>query len=358
MLVGPIHDDVGWGTTMLGIAYGAGFVINGAASVVGGRLLDRHGCRGPFLLQAVVGGGCLLAATWATDQVVFGALYALGGGIVGATGFYHVTTAAVARLRPDRPDQAIARLTMVGALCSVIYLPVTAWLVEAWGWRATGRLLALTAIAGALLAALLGRAGRGEEAASESPWRAMRGALGRPAIQRMLVVFFLVWLAYTTILGYQVPILTGAGLGLGAAGVIGGLRGFGQLFGRIGLTGVVERFGADRVLRLAYAVSAVGIAFLLVGTVPAGIAYAVVAGASLGATSPLQAMYARTRFDARDLGLLMGLQGVAVGAAGGLGPILGGLTHDLTGSWTPTILLAVAALASSTLLLGSGSKPR
>ncbi|MCH2414907.1 MAG: MFS transporter, partial [Acidimicrobiales bacterium] len=179
MLVGPIHDDVGWGTTMLGIAYGAGFVINGAASVVGGRLLDRHGCRGPFLLQAVVGGGCLLAATWATDQVVFGALYALGGGIVGATGFYHVTTAAVARLRPDRPDQAIARLTMVGALCSVIYLPMTAWLVEAWGWRATGRLLALTAIAGALLATLLGRAGRGAEAASESPWRAMRGARGR-----------------------------------------------------------------------------------------------------------------------------------------------------------------------------------
>ena len=36
---------------MLGIAYGAGFVINGAASVVGGRLLDRHGCRGPFLLH-------------------------------------------------------------------------------------------------------------------------------------------------------------------------------------------------------------------------------------------------------------------------------------------------------------------
>ena len=78
----------------------------------------------------------------------------------------------------------------------------------------------------------------------------------------------------------------------------------------------------------------------------------------LGATSPLQAMYARARFDARDLGLLMGLQGVVVGAAGGRGPILGGLMHDLTGSWTPTVLLAVAALAFSTLLLGNGSKPR
>tara|TARA_Y100000294_G_scaffold36660_2_gene32140 strand:+ start:254 stop:1417 length:1164 start_codon:yes stop_codon:yes gene_type:complete len=358
VLIGPIHDDVGWGTTVLGITYGAAFGINGAASVVGGRLLDRYGCRGPFLLQAVVGGGCLLAATWATDKVVFGALYALGAGIIGATGFYHVTTAAVARLRPDRPDLAIARLTMVGALCSAIYLPMTAWMVEAWGWRATGRVLALSAVVGALLAASLGSAGRGEETASENPWRAMSGALGRPAIRRMLVVFFLAWLAYTTILGYQVPILTSAGLGLGIAGTIGGLRGFGQLFGRIGLTGVVERFGADRLLRLAYAVSAVGVAFLLVGTVPAGIVYAVVAGASLGATSPLQAMYARTHFDARDLGLLMGLQGVAVGVAGGLGPVLGGLMHDLTGSWTPTVLLAVAALAFSTLLLGNGSKPR
>ena len=71
----------------------------------------------------------------------------------------------------------------------------------------------------------------------------------------MLLVFFLVWLAYTTILGYQVSIQTSAGLGLGIAGTIEGLRDFGQLFGRIGLIGVVERFGADRLLRLAYAVS-------------------------------------------------------------------------------------------------------
>ena len=358
VLMGPIHDDVGWGTTMLGVTFGAGFVINGAASVVGGRLLDRFGCRGPFLLQAVVGGGCLLAATWATHQVVFGGLYALGAGVVGATGFYHVTTAAAARLRPDRPDRAIARLTMVGALCSAIYLPMTAWLVEAWGWRGTGRVLALLAIAGALLAASLGEVGRSEEAVSQNPWLAMRSALGRPAIRRMLLVFFLVWLAYTTILGYQVPIMTGAGLSLGAAGALGGLRGFGQLFGRMGLMGVVERFGADRLLRLAYAVSAVGVAFLLVGTVPAGIAYAVVAGASLGATSPLQAIYARTRFDARDLGLLMGLQGLAVGLAGGIGPVVGGVTHDLTGSWTPTVLLAVAALVGSTLLLRNGPRGR
>ena len=282
---------------------------------------------------------------------MFGVLYALGAGTVGATGFYHVTTAAAARLRPDRPDRAIARLTMIGALCSAIYLPATAWLVEAWGWRNAARVLALTCVAGALLGATLGTTGRGEEAASRSPWGAMGEALRRPAVRRMLLVFFLAWMAYTAILGYQVPIMTSAGLALGTAGVLGGLRGFGQLLGRVGLTGVVERFGAGPLLRLSYLGSAVGVAFLLVGTVPAGIAYAVLAGASLGATSPLQAIYARTRFAARDLGLLMGLQGLAAGVAGAVGPVLGGLSHDLLDSWTPTVGLGVAALVASAVLL-------
>ncbi|MDP6976374.1 MAG: MFS transporter [Acidimicrobiales bacterium] len=351
VLIGPIHDDAGWGTTALGVAYGAGFLLNGPASLLGGRLLDRHGCRGPFLLQAVVGGGFLLAASWAGHPVVFGVLYALGAGTVGATGFYHVTTAAAARLRPDRPDRAIARLTIIGALCSAIYLPATAWLVEAWGWRNAARVLALTCIAGALLGATLGTTGRGEVAASRSPWGAMGEALRRPAVRRMLLVFFLAWMAYTAILGYQVPIMTSAGLALGTAGVLGGLRGFGQLLGRVGLTGIVERFGAGPLLRLSYLGSAVGVAFLLVGTVPAGIAYAVLAGASLGATSPLQAIYARTRFAARDLGLLMGLQGLAAGVAGAVGPVLGGLSHDLLDSWTPTVGLGVAALVASAVLL-------
>jgi MFS family permease len=179
----------------------------------------------------------------------------------------------------------------------------------------------------------------------------MGEALRRPAVRRMLLVFFLAWMAYTAILGYQVPIMTSAGLALGTAGVLGGLRGFGQLLGRVGLTGVVERFGAGPLLRLSYLGSAVGVAFLLVGTVPAGIAYAVLAGASLGATSPLQAIYARTRFAARDLGLLMGLQGLAAGVAGAVGPVLGGLSHDLLDSWTPTVGLGVAALVASAVLL-------
>jgi len=353
VLIAPISDDMGWSTTSLGVTFGAAQVLTGIGAFFGGRLLDRFGGIGPFGIQAVGGGGLLLAATWADNPVTFGVLYALGAGIVGATGFYHVTTAAASRLKPDRPDRAIAVLTVIGALCSPIYLPFTAWLVTIWHWRTAARVLALLAIAGALVAAVLasGGASTSRGGPSSRPFKVMRSALRSASVRRMLIVYAVAGLAFSSVLVYQVPILTAAGMGLGTAGAIGGFRGFCQIFGRVGLTGSVERHGSGTLLRIAYVISAVGVAFLLNGSVPAGIVYGLVAGAALGASTPLQAIYARACFDEGDLGLLMGMQGAAFGIAGGLGPLLGGVMKDATGSWTPTVIMSVGALLIAAMLL-------
>jgi len=67
VLIGPIGDDMGWSTTTLGLTYGSAMVLSGLGAFVGGRMLDRFGGTGPFLLHAVAGGSLLLAATWADD---------------------------------------------------------------------------------------------------------------------------------------------------------------------------------------------------------------------------------------------------------------------------------------------------
>ena len=352
VLIGPISDDMGWSTTTLGVTFGAAMLLTGLGSFTGGRLLDRFGGPGPFLLQALPGGGLLLASTWADNPVSFGLFYALGAGITGATGFYHVTTAAAARLRPHRPDQAIAVVTLIGAFCSPIYLPLTAWMVTAWHWRTAARILALLAIAGGLLAASLTADARSSHSGpSLRPLDAIRSALGRPAIQRMMAAYVMTGIAFTSVLVYQVPIHTASGLSLAAAGTIGGLRGLFQFFGRLGLTGLVERHGSGALLRLAFLVSAVGIAFLLFGTIPAGVVFALMAGLAMGASTPLQSVYARSHFDEGDLGLLMGLQGVSMGLAGALGPVLGGIMHDLSESWTPTVVMGIVTMALGAWLL-------
>ena len=97
--------------------------------------------------------------------------------------------------------------------------------------------------------------------------------------------------------------------------------------------------------------TAVGIVLLTFGTTTTGVLYAVLAGAGLGATSPLQAMYAREQFDEADLGLLMGLQGAALGLAGGTGPLVGGLIFDATGSWLPIVAIAIVAVSGAAALL-------
>lgn len=353
VLLEPITTETGWSTTVLGVTYGVAQVLSGLGSFVGGRLLDRFDVRGPFLLQAVGGSGAMIASSFATESWSFGLTYALGAGIIGGTGFYNVTTAAAGRLHPEAPDRAIARLTIWGAFASPIYLPATAWLVTVSDWRTTVQILGATSAAAALLASVVARGARSATSTrpSADPIAAIRSAVRRPVIRRMLLVYVLGGLAFSSVLVYQVPILTGAGLSLALAGSIGGLRGFCQIFGRVGLTPLVDRFGSRSLLRVAYGGAALGVLMLLIGTLPGGVAYAVIAGATLGASSPLQAMYSRVSFHEADLGLLMGMQGAAIGVAGGLGPFLGGLAHDVTGSWTPIVLLSAAALAAAAALL-------
>jgi len=352
VLIDPITLDTGWSTASLGLTYGLAQLITGVSSFLGGRLLDRFDASGPFGLQAVVGGGLLFASASATNIWVFGATYAVAGGVIGGTGFYSVTTAAAARLKPDRPDQAIARLTILGALASPIYLPLTAWLVTETDWRTTMRILAGLTVVGAAIAAVAARGAASlSSGPSVNPVDALRRALQSPAIRRMLFVYFLAGVSFASVLVYQVPVMTAAGLSLGTAGAIGGFRGFCQIFGRVGLMGLIERFGIRSLLGGAYALTAVGIALLPVGSEVAGVAYAILAGVAIGATSPLQAMYAREAFDEGDLGLLMGLQGSVLGLAGGAGAVMGGVMFDLWETWIPTVVISVLGVLAGALLI-------
>ncbi len=352
VLIDPITQDMGWSTSALGITYGIAQVLAGFGAFIGGRLLDRFDAPGPFLLNAIIGGGLLLVASAMTNVWLFALSYAVGSGVIGGTGFYNVTTAAAARLRPDRPEQAIARLTIIGAFCSPIYLPFTAWLVTETDWRITIRVMAALTIGGGAVAGIAARGSASTgDGPSADPIAAMRAAIARPPVRRMLAVYLLAGIAFSSVLVYQVPVMTAAGLTLGTAGAIGGFRGFCQVFGRVGLMGFVERFGVRPLLRSAYIVTAIGIVLLPFGTTTTGVLYAVLAGAGLGATSPLQAMYAREQFDEADLGLLMGLQGAALGIAGGTGPLVGGLIFDATGSWLPIVTIAIVAVSGAAALL-------
>ena len=371
VLIEPINAETGWTTSFLGSVYGVAMLLTGLSAFWSGRLLDRFGPLLPLAIHAVVASGLMLAAVSVDRQWLFGVLFATGAGLGGATGFYTMTTVIAARSRPDRPDRAIAVLTLVGAFCSPIYLPLTAWLLTVWDWRDVARVLILAGVVGAVQAAVTTRRIRqaegdeGDDPPTVQPsarsWDAIKRAMVKPDVRRALTVYFLAGAAAGSMWVYQVPMLTGAGLGLGLAGTLAGLRGFCQIFGRMGLTGAVERHGSARLLQGAYIVTAIGGLALLAASVIAldstsvvvvlALVFALLAGTGFGASSPLQAIHARLHFEPGDLGLLMGLQGAVLGLAGAVGPMAGAFLRDATGSWIPTIAVVVAILLISAHLL-------
>ena len=348
----PIHEAEGWSRGALGGVFGAAILVNGLGAAVGGRLLDAAGPRRTFLLAAVLGAGGLAVASFQHTLLGFGLAYAVGGGSIGALGFYHVTQAAAARTTPSNPSQAIARLTIIGALSSPIFLPLTAWLVESGDWRATLRLDAIAVGLAFVAAAVCVPDHRVRDQPRGSAIDAFRAAWQGIAFRRLLYATLLSGAAADIMLAFQVPIMRAAGLPLAAAASIAGLRGFAQLGGRLPLGLVLRRTSARVALAAANVLAALAALLLLVsGTLPLAIAYSVLAGAATGASSPLQGIYTAELVGRRDLGLLLGVQQALYGIAGACGPILVGILLALTDSWVPAVVLTTIGFVLAALFL-------
>lgn len=331
VLLDPILEDTGWRESTLTASFSAGQILIGVSSLAGGRLLDRAGHRTVFLLGAALTLGGLLTASLAQSAAIFFVGATIGLGACGALGFYHVTMPTAVRLNPDNP-RAITVLTIWGAFASAIFLPATAWLVEAIEWRATARVLATAGAAAFALAAVALPASPASEAKDRTPLRSiLSGLTDRPETRLFTAAMAFGGIAMATMLVYQVPTMTSLGLAAGTASSIAALRGFCQLLGRIPLTPIVTRFGLDRALVIAFTAVAISGGLLSISSsVPTGISFAIVAGFGIGAFSPLQGMKTEALFDREDLGATMGLYAAVLLLAGSLGPFVAGLIVEAT----------------------------
>ncbi len=355
VLISPISDDTGWSVAALGSLYGGIVLISSFGGTLGGRLLDRSGPRPVMLLAGTVGAGLMALASWQHSFAGFALTYVLGCGIVGALAFYQVLLAIAARVAPGAPARAIAALTVIGAFASPVYLPLTAVSVNHVGWRDTVRIQSVTvALVMLTAAAVLGH--RSIAPVHHVEWSPVRHALRRlwhsPAMRIWLLASLVSGAAQDTLLAYQVPIMVAAGLPLAAASLAAGIRGFAQLGGRLPLGWLVARRGARWSIVLAYAVAAGGALLLLVsGSFPIAVVYALLAGVSLGMTSPLQGIYTHELNGEGDLGMVMGVQQAFYGIGGAAGPVAAGLLLGLTGGYTAAILAIAVGMAATAIML-------
>ena len=357
ILINPIHNELGWSLTFLGSVFAGAQLLTGFGASIAGRLLDRWGGKLIFNIQALAS-VLLFAGSWTSSPLVFAILVSSALGIMAASGFYHVSTAIAGRVGPADPAKSITVLTVIGAFCSPIYLPAGALLINSAGWRVAVRVFAVLALLGALQAAYFARNGASEETHGPSPnaLKALRTAIHRPTVRRMLLAYAFAGFSFSTLLVYQVPIMIDQGLALSTAAAVAGFRGFCQLFGRVGVIAALAKQEASRALRIGYVMAASGSLFILGGNVALGVVYGLLVGASLGASTPLQAIHAQDTFEPEDLGLLMGLQHSVFALAGAAGPIAAGVIADLADSQSPTVWMTACSLLAAAMLLQG--KPR
>ena len=332
-------------------AFSLALAISGAAGIAVGRWLDRASPR-PLMTAGSVAGAALVVAWSQVDSLL--ALYAvwIGIGLAMAAVLYEPAFVVLAKwlTDPAARRRALTSLTLVAALASFIFLPVSQALVDAHGWRDALLVLAavLAAITVPLHAGVLRRAPVDVRAERAAPSATPREALRTRAFWLLTGAFFLGTLASTALVVHLVLFLVRDGHSPAFAAFAVGLIGLMQIPGRL-LFGPLAAW-APRPVAMASIFLAVAAGVVVIALVEARAA--VLAGVGLIGMGNGMATLARATaiadlYGPAAYGLIGGVAASATTGARAAGPLLGALWAAVVGYhallWTFAALAAAAA---------------
>ncbi|MFI7006817.1 MFS transporter [Streptomyces sp. NPDC050145] len=136
LLVGPLHAELGWSRSAIGLGTLVNMVVYGATAPFAAALMDRIGMRRVAVGALVlVGAGALLTtAARAPWQFVaaWGVLVGLGTGATATTFAATVTE----RWFVTRRGLVAGLLTAASVVGQFVFLPLLSWVIDGYGWRA------------------------------------------------------------------------------------------------------------------------------------------------------------------------------------------------------------------------------
>jgi MFS family permease len=174
VLAAPIAADTGWSLGSITGALSAGLLVAGLASPPVGRMIARQGGR-PVLAAgcAMIAAGLFVIAAAPALWVFWAGWLILGLGM--AAGLYDPAFASLGRLYGQEARGAITLLTLWGGFASTVCWPLSAFMLDLWGWR--GVAAAYAAIT--CLSRCPWSSPRSPGKAAKIGWRDQPGALSR-----------------------------------------------------------------------------------------------------------------------------------------------------------------------------------
>lgn len=353
----PMQDDLGATAAQLTGAFSVGLLVSGVAGVAVGRYLDRHSPR--RLMTAGSVGGVLLVLAWSQVEglVAFYALW-VAMGVVLAAVLYEPAFVVLAKQFSDAAQRrhAMTAMTLVAALASFIFLPVTQALVDAHGWRDALVVLAVVlAIVTVPLHALVLRAPPAAPpkqpgaSTDEEPSPEARAGLTSLPFWLLSAAFFLATVTGIAMTVHAIPFLLDRGYGAGFAAFAVGLVGISQIPGRIFFALVAGRLPSAWSTATVFLLIAAGIAIVVaVDTTWGAVVGLVVLGMGNGMATLARATVIADTYGAAAYGTIAGVAGATTTAARAAGPVAAAVVIAAVGyEVTLTLLVALSSLAAA-----------
>ncbi|MEV5896586.1 MFS transporter [Nonomuraea fuscirosea] len=342
VLIPPMSRDLGAGVAQLTGALTFAVLVSAVAAPLVGRLLDRRGGRGLMTLGSVLGALAVLA--WSQVRTVTQLYLACGLlGVASSMVLYEAAFAViVAWFDAERRARALLAVTVVAGFASSIFLPLTGFLVELYGWR---QALVILAAGYALTAVPLhGLALRSRPAPPHAARREIVAAALRERPFWLLAAAFLTQTGALAVMGvllvtYLITLGHPPVFAAGVAGLLGVL----SVTGRLVTTGLQTRWPVATITATMFALQ--GLAAVLLPLTGRGVAGAVVAvvlfGLGFGVSTIARPALLADRYGTAAYGSLSGALALPITVAKAVAPLLAAGLAQVAGY--PAVMGAVAA---------------
>ena len=132
----PMQRDLGYSAAQLTGAFSLALGVSAVAGIAVGRVLDRRSPRALMTAGSIAGTALVVAWSQVHGLAAFYVLWAAIGLVMAAV-LYEPAFTVVAKHFPEPGERrrAMTAMTLVAALASFIFLPLSQALIDAHGWR-------------------------------------------------------------------------------------------------------------------------------------------------------------------------------------------------------------------------------
>ncbi len=366
VFVNPMFVDRQWPMSAISFAFSINLIMYGLGGLVSGRLLDRMA---PRWIMTI--GACIVAIGFVATgfvqtpgqlYITFGVLCGIGSAGIGAV----VSSASVGKWFIRRRGVAIGVASIGIGAGTMLLTPMAGYIVKNYHWRSGFIILGIIVlVVGVLVSQFLMRKSRPEEYGllpdgdrleirtleGEStvcaPPHAPSNVLRDHRFWVIVICFTGAIMVQLMVFVHQVAYAIDNGIGRIAAASSLGAIGVSSIFGRFFFGWLSDHIDDPKYSALiGYLVMACGMAVLLnVRTVGMLYVYALVLGFGYGSLAPMMPVLISDRFGRDVLGSAYGLLTFFTSVVGGtVGPVLGGIIYDTSGSYTYAWRLNIVVL--------------